>query len=120
MEIYLVRHTTPDIPKEVCYGQSDIALAKTFPEEAKHMINQLPAFVEQVYSSPLQRCSKLANLIPHERMEQVSALMEMNFGAWEMKRWSEIPEDELNPWMSNFVTHAVPDGESMQMLADRV
>lgn len=120
MEIYLIRHTTPDISKEICYGQSDIALAPTFHEEAKSILKELPKSVEKVYTSPLKRCIQLAEVIPHKILEEVSQLREMNFGDWELKRWNDIPESELNPWMENFVHEQVPNGESMQMLADRV
>ncbi|MEM9897397.1 MAG: alpha-ribazole phosphatase, partial [Bacteroidota bacterium] len=27
MEIYLIRHTTPEISKNICYGQSDLELS---------------------------------------------------------------------------------------------
>ena len=34
MEIYLVRHTTPDVAKGICYGQADIDVTATFLAEA--------------------------------------------------------------------------------------
>lgn len=120
MEIYLIRHTTPDISKEICYGQSDIALAKSFHEEVQMILPQLPNKVDEVYTSPLSRCLRLTEMIPHKTLKEVPQLQEMNFGEWELKRWNDIPEDELNPWMENFVNERVPNGESMQMLADRV
>jgi len=33
MEIYLIRHTTPDVAKGICYGQTDLDVANTFEEE---------------------------------------------------------------------------------------
>ncbi|MEM8926703.1 MAG: alpha-ribazole phosphatase [Bacteroidota bacterium] len=120
MEVYLVRHTTPDIAKGICYGQSDIPLAKTFLDESKTVLAELPDSVDMVYSSPLQRCFELAQLIPHQKMEQHAHLMEMDFGDWEMKPWSGIPKHELDPWMEDFVNHQVPNGESMTMLSYRV
>lgn len=85
MEIYLIRHTTPKIAKEICYGQSDIALASTFREEAKGVLQELPKSVHKVYSSPLKRCLQLAALIPHQSLDQVPQLQEMNFGDWELR-----------------------------------
>ncbi|MGD1889384.1 MAG: alpha-ribazole phosphatase [Cyclobacteriaceae bacterium] len=120
MEIYLVRHTTPAISKEICYGQSDIPLAATFTEESQRVLEKLPASVDMVYTSPLSRCLQLAQRIPHQALEQVSQLKEMNFGDWELRPWSEIPKQELDPWMNDFVNYQVPNGESMEMLADRV
>ncbi|MEM6845112.1 MAG: alpha-ribazole phosphatase [Bacteroidota bacterium] len=120
MEIYLVRHTTPAISREICYGQSDIALAATFMEESQRVLEKLPPSVDTVYTSPLSRCLQLAQRIPHQALEQVSQLKEMNFGDWELLPWSDIPKHELDLWMNDFVNHPVPNGESMKMLADRV
>ncbi|MEM9897222.1 MAG: alpha-ribazole phosphatase [Bacteroidota bacterium] len=120
MVVYLIRHTTPNISKEICYGQSDIALAKSFHEEVQVILPQLPDKVDEVYTSPLSRCLQLAEIIPHKMLKEVPQLQEMNFGEWEMKQWNDIPEDELNPWMENFVNEQVPNGESMQLVADRV
>ena len=97
MEIYLDRHTTPDISKGICYGQSDISLAATFPEESRKVLEKLPALVDMVYTSPLKRCLELATLIPTQELRQVSQLREMNFGNWELLPWSEIPRQELDP-----------------------
>ncbi|MEM1339089.1 MAG: alpha-ribazole phosphatase [Bacteroidota bacterium] len=120
MEIYLVRHTTPDIAKGICYGQSDIPLATTFPEESIRVLDQLPTSADIIYTSPLQRCLELAKLIPHQEIKVSPNLREMHFGDWELKSWSGIPREELNPWMEDFVNHQVPNGESMQQLARRV
>ncbi|MEN1785179.1 MAG: alpha-ribazole phosphatase [Bacteroidota bacterium] len=120
MEIFIVRHTTPDIDKGICYGQSDVSLAVTFPEEAKQVLRQLPKKPIVVYSSPSKRCVALAQQIPYQNMVQSADLMEMNFGDWELKPWSDIPKETLNPWMEDFVNYKVPDGESMRILADRV
>ena len=120
MEIYLIRHTTPDIAKEICYGQSDIGLVGSFPEESQRILQELPASVDKVFTSPLKRCVQLAQLISGSGLEQIWQLQEMDFGDWELKPWSDIPRAELDPWMADFVNHQVPKGESMRLLADRV
>ena len=33
MRLHFIRHTRPDIARGVCYGQSDIPLASSFPEK---------------------------------------------------------------------------------------
>lgn len=120
MEIYLIRHTTPDIAKDICYGRSNICLTSSFAEEAKRVFAKLPDSIDKIYTSPLQRCLQLAEGIPHGELALTPELQEMNFGDWEMKNWSDIPADELNPWMEDFVNQQVPNGESMKILADRV
>jgi alpha-ribazole phosphatase len=42
MDIYLIRHTSVDVPKGLCYGQSNVSLTKTFEEEAKVIQKKLP------------------------------------------------------------------------------
>ena len=60
MEIYLIRHTAPDIEKGICYGQTDLELAHTFSVEAREVLKQLPNQFDAVYTSPLKRYKQLA------------------------------------------------------------
>lgn len=121
MEIYLVRHTAPDVAKGICYGQSDIDVTATFFEEAAVIQKHLPANVAAVYSSPLQRCKKLAaHLYPNHEIQHHNELMEINCGCWEMKQWDDIPSAEINPWMNDFVNVCIPGGESYVDLYNRV
>jgi alpha-ribazole phosphatase len=123
MEIYLVRHTETICEKGVCYGQSDIGLAEPFDAVFKNIISQLPQEAI-IFSSPLQRCVILAeyiqNIIKTISFKKEDRLMEMNFGDWEMKNWNDIPHEQLNPWMEDFVNIAALNGESFVELHERV
>jgi alpha-ribazole phosphatase len=119
VEIYLIRHTTPNVDPGICYGQADLGLADSFDKEFKMLKCHLPNTFDIVYSSPLRRCKLLAeelspNIIYDPRLQ------ELNFGRWEMKPWNVIPEEELQKWMKDFVSVAVPEGENFQMLYNRV
>ena len=121
MEIYLIRHTVPQIEKGICYGQSDISLAETFRVDTQNILNHLPVRVDAVYSSPLSRCVKLAELINSgQKFTHDKRLMEMNFGNWEMKKWDEINQEALNEWMQDFVNVRVPSGENFIDMNNRV
>jgi alpha-ribazole phosphatase len=123
MEIYLIRHTTPDVEKGICYGHSEVPLKNTFEEEADQVWQNLPSNVTMIYSSPLQRCLRLANYLSskfHIPVIQDHRLMELNFGAWEMKRWDDIDKNDLDKWMNNFVDTPTMGGESFSQLANRV
>lgn len=121
MEIYLIRHTTPKIEKGICYGQSDLDVTETFKEEVAGIRPFMPQNIGAVYSSPLQRCRKLAEaLFPHHPVQLHSDLMELNCGSWEMQPWSEIPKAEIQPWMDDFVNIQVPNGESYLQMHNRV
>ncbi len=119
MEIYLIRHTTPKIEKDICYGQSDIDVTDNFDKEVSKILKQVE-FNEttKVYSSPLKRCFKLAQKFS-ENVLIDDRLLEINFGKWELQSWNSIPRAESDPWMSDFVNVTIPDGESYLDLAAR-
>ena len=121
MSVYLVRHTAPDIIKGTCYGQSDINVTATFYDEAAIIKQVVPATVSHVYSSPLIRCSKLAaHLYPNHPIILENDLMEIHCGQWEMQLWDDIPKEEIDPWMQDFVQVRIPGGESYIDLHTRV
>ena len=122
MEIYLVRHTKTVCEKGICYGQSDVALAEPFELIFENIISQLPSEAI-IFSSPLQRCVILAKYIENKiktiSYQEDERLMEMNFGDWEMKNWNDIPPEQLNPWMEDFVNIRAYNGESFVELHKR-
>jgi alpha-ribazole phosphatase len=123
MEIYLVRHTETICEKGICYGQSDVDIAAPFDEIFNRIISELPSQA-LIFSSTLKRCSILAKHIQKNTnaisYQEDDRLKEMNFGDWELKPWDEIPPEELNPWMEDFVNIPVSNGESFTELHSRV
>ena len=121
MEIYLIRHTTPQIEKGICYGQTDLDVTDTFLQEANSIKKYLPKNLETIYSSPLQRCSKLAvTLFPEQKITYHQHLKEIDCGIWEMQHWDAIPKQDLDPFMADFVNIPMPQGESYINLFTRV
>ncbi len=121
MEIYLIRHTTPLVEKGICYGQSDLDVTETFAAEYKIIQSVLPDTILQVHSSPLKRCSLLAEkLFPAHTVNFNNDLKEINCGKWEMQSWDDIAQHEIDPWMNDFVNVQIPQGESYIDLYKRV
>lgn len=121
MSIYVIRHTAPLIEKGTCYGQADIDVTETFEAEAAIIRQHVPDGLQAVYSSPLQRCSKLASwLFPGHTIRYEHDLKEINCGEWELQRWDDIPRAIMDPWMNDFVNVAIPGGESYVEVYDRV
>ncbi|WP_276381916.1 alpha-ribazole phosphatase [Flavobacterium sp. H4147] len=123
MEMYLVRHTETICEKGICYGQSDVDIAEPFENIFGSIISELPSEAV-IFTSPLKRCVILAKHI-QENIKTISfqedeRLKEMNFGDWELKKWDEIPSEQLNPWMEDFVNIKVSNGESFVELHERV
>ena len=120
MEVYLIRHTETVCEKGICYGQADVAIQEPFEHLFQEIKGQLPSEEMKVISSPLKRCTVLADFLSNEKIEKDKRLMEMDFGNWELKNWNDIPQEELNPWMKDFVSVQVPNGESFEILYERV
>lgn len=142
--IYLIRHTTPDVQKGICYGQTNLNVMPTFEQEFAQIIEKLQLFseknpknsIEKIYTSPLLRCKKLAETLGENLLKNImqnvdnqnisidfaedARLMEMNFGDWEMKTWEHIQENDQGNWMNNFVTVKTPNGENFEGLLARV
>lgn len=120
MEIYIIRHTKVAIAKDICYGQSNVPLADTFLEEVAQFKTALPNNFEGVFCSPLDRCKDLAKALEYQNIILEGALMEMNFGEWEGKKWNDLDQEKINEWMQDFVNIKTPDGESLTNLFGRV
>lgn len=124
MELYLIRHTTPDISAGVCYGQSDIDVAASFPVEAQTIWQKLATIKPGIiYTSPACRCLKLAKLLAEQwqcrgPVEDIR-LKELHFGEWEMQRWDDISLQELERWGASYIHESPPGGESFMVLQQR-
>jgi alpha-ribazole phosphatase len=120
MEVYIIRHSPVSIDKDTCYGQSNVPLADTFPQDTEQFKKQLPKDFDATYCSPLQRCKDLAKALELSNTQFDNALMEMNFGDWENKKWNDLNQDDLNNWMTDFVKVKTPNGENLVELFERV
>lgn len=120
MEIYVIRHTAVATGNHICYGQSHVPLADTFRQDVEIIEKKLPGHFDAVYCSPSGRCTELANALRLEGVIPENALMELNFGDWEQKKWNDIGQAELNRWMEDFVNIKTPNGENLLELFERV
>ena len=83
MPLYIIRHTSVNISKSICYGQSDVGLTENFEEESAVVLAQLPTKIDAIFSSDLQRCVRLAEKIQAKNDVQImydKRLREMDFG----------------------------------------
>lgn len=122
MEFFLIRHTAPAVEKGVCYGQADVPLAQSAERDIQIAMAPLPKF-DRVYSSPAQRCLRLASaLARRDAADLVLApeLQELSFGEWEQLPWARIPREHSDPWTADTWNLAPPGGETEQALWTRV
>ncbi|MBQ9667703.1 MAG: alpha-ribazole phosphatase [Prevotella sp.] len=122
MEIILVRHTSVDVPKGTCYGQTDVEVAPTFEQEAALTKQALAEYVpfDRVYTSPLKRAVKLAAYCGYPDATPDARLMEMAMGDWEMQRYDDITDPSLQEWYEDYMHLPTPGGESFPVLRARV
>ena len=123
MKLYAIRHTSVAVKPGICYGQSDVKLAESFPEEKENVRQRIESIdFDVVYSSPLTRCKRLAeNLFVGKQIIYDDRLKEMNFGDWELWSWDTIFKDsEGKGWMDNYQTYPTKNGESYPEMIQRV
>ena len=122
MEIILVRHTSVAVAKSTCYGWTDVALSETFEQEATLTRNALSAHApfDAAYCSPLSRATRLAAFCGYENPIIDPRLREMNMGDWEMQRFDEIVDDNLQRWYADYMNVRTTNGEGFPDVYSRV
>ncbi|WP_028864079.1 alpha-ribazole phosphatase [Psychromonas aquimarina] len=118
LNVYLVRHTQPLVESGICYGQLDCSLADCY----QHHLDKISDYFKErpislIYSSPLQRCSRLAADLGKKHTSTVkpifsAQLKEINFGDWEGKPWADIPQSEIESWNLSRLHYQFPAGET--------
>ena len=122
MELSLIRHPRPATSADVCVGQLDVECAPGWQAHADRL-QRILAVPDRLITSPLQRCRLLAERLGAAyRIAPVlePRLMELNFGAWEGRRWTDIGRAESETWAADYLGSAPPDGESYSELLARV
>ena len=120
MKLNLIRHTSLQIAPGVCYGQSDIDVAASFAQELAALNTALAdTHFDAIYSSPLQRCTRLAGVLNKGEAVIDTRLAELHFGEWEMQAWDDIPREIFDVWAHNYAEIAPPNGETFSQLQQR-
>lgn len=121
MHLYLIRHTTPNVPKGTCYGWTDVPVKDTFAEEANQTRMALEGIpFNAIYCSPLARARLLAEACGFSNPIIDERLKEMNMGDWEMQRYEEIIDPYIQEWYNDYLHLPTPHGESFPQLFQRV
>ena len=119
MRLHLVRHLAPLVAPGTCYGRTDLEV------DPAELALALPALRERlpggapVISSPLRRCASLASRLGAQ-VRFDARLAELDFGAWEMHSWEQIPRVEIDAWAANVTTYRPGGGESVINMARRI
>jgi len=123
--LWLWRHPKPVAAAGRCTGQTDLPVDRRRAKRLAHRVRQvarrhgLPA---EVWTSPLQRCAAVGRWLARWgwRHRVDARLLELDFGAWDGRRWVDIPWAEVQAWEADFCAHRPGGGESLASLASRV
>jgi len=125
MTLWVWRHPRALGAAGRCIGRTDLAVD---PRRAKRLAHRIRALARRqglpriVITSPLQRCRDVGRWLRRwgwqHRVEP--ALAEMDFGAWDGRRWADIPPAEVDAWCQDFLHHAPGGGESLHAFFTRV
>lgn len=117
-----IRHTSLQTDGSICYGHTDMQVSPQFEEEAREVLQRLQGKnYDQVYTSPLTRAVKLASFCGYANAILDRRVMELNFGQWENRPWTELMgEKTLDEWFATWHLEMPPEGENLQSLLDRV
>ncbi|MFS2025819.1 alpha-ribazole phosphatase family protein [Massilia sp. CT11-137] len=118
MTLYLVRHPQPDVAPGLCYGASDVPITEAELARVQSGL-ALPRDLP-VYSSPLRRCALLAERLAPGRVTLDARLAEMDFGAWELRPWSDIPRADVDAWTADLLHYRPGGAENVLDVARRV
>lgn len=124
MRLYLIRHPRPNVAPGICYGSTDIPVRPQEMEQVLAVLMPLLPPSVPIFSSPLQRCRTLAErlhkVLNTTRLSLDPRLAEMDFGAWEMRSWEEIPREEVDAWAQDLCACRPGGGESVLQVARRL
>jgi len=126
-EIILARHgETKWNVQEIFRGRIDIALNETGRKQAELLAEYLRHLkIEAIYSSPLKRALKTAEVIAsHHKLavEITPGLIDFNYGKWQGLPHQEV-KDKYNELYAEWISHPdqvkIPAGESLNDVRKR-
>lgn len=144
--MWLIRHTTVVSEPGLCYGRSEIPLAKSFADDVKALREELETkflnreggasstglrYPRVIWTSPSERCRRLAESLQmywekHDsrlsgyEVRTDSRLVELNFGVWEGQNWERLRGPEVDAWMNDPWRERPSGGETAKSMWERV
>ncbi len=125
-EIYIIRHGETDSNvRQACIGHKDVPLNERGREQVRHLAKKLiDTEFDAVYVSPLTRAiDTAAPLKKKAPMTMSYGLIERDYGVWDNMTFEEIKAQyppEYQAWQDSWIDYIIPEGESAQMVQNRV
>lgn len=127
-ELYLVRHAHTEGNRERAFqGHTDADLSVEGEAQLERLSDRFATIgIDRIYTSPLIRARKTAEAINRHHGKEIlvdPGLIEINAGDLEGMPFSEVYEkypEEINRFLNAPETFAMPGGESMKQVYDRI
>lgn len=123
-KIHFVRHGMTEANRLGQYiGRTDIPLSKEGIQELYTLKKNYPyPVVQKVYTSPLSRCRKTAEILYPENFTQVmESFSEYDFGDFEGKTMEELKDnDAFRQWVTQGLKGTLPGGEDSADFLKRI
>jgi alpha-ribazole phosphatase len=123
--IHIWRHPRARGADGRCIGRTDLPVDR---RKAKRLAHRIRAFARrhglprEIVTSPLRRCADVGRVLADwgwvHRID--TALIEVDFGAWDGRAWSDVSRAEIDRWCSDLLNDRPGDGESVAELLARV
>jgi alpha-ribazole phosphatase len=122
--LHVWRHPKPRDVARRCIGHTNVSVD---PRKIKRLAHHIRRAARQqglsrvVWTSPLQRCYLVGCCLARWGWQHHvdTRLSEMNFGAWDGLRWSEIGVEAVDAWCADFAALAPGGGESVSQVLAR-
>ncbi len=123
-QVWMWRHPRAADATGRCIGRTDLPVDPRRAKRLAHRIRaaaRLNSLPRRVFTSPLQRSRDVGRWLRrwgwHHEVQPL--LLEMDFGHWDGRPWSDIPLVEIDTWCADFAEHRPGNGESLRSLFDR-
>lgn len=126
MKIILIRHGYTDGNEKGIYqGRLDLNLSEEGINQCKEVEVKLKQLnINAIYCSDLRRAIQSGEIIfPHEKLNVIEAIREIDFGLWEglnYKQISVVYKKEFEQFIKDYVNFTFPEGESFKQFYLRV
>ena len=125
--IYFIRHgKTPGNAEKRYIGKcTDEELSAEGKSEAEKLLSSIskliPDGIDRICSSPMKRAVQTAEILfGGQDIQVIDNLMEIDFGVFEGKNYTELNGDETyQKWIDSNGTMSIPEGESREDFIDR-
>lgn len=119
------RHPRPEGASGLCVGaRCDLEVDR---RRSKRLARRIQAHARrhglprEIWTSPLRRCADVGRWLRRwgwtHRIDV--ALLELDFGAWDGRAWSDIDKGEIDAWVADFAHFAPSGGEALTSLMAR-